>query len=215
MGEGGYVVPPAKYVKALRKMCDELGFLLIFDEVQTGLGRTGKLFASEVYNVIPDILCMGKAVGGGFPLGIVASTKERMSRWETGTHGTTFGGNPVACATALVQLEIITQDGFLQAVSRKGERFRSGLLELKKRFSEIGDVRGTGLMNAIELVKDEKTPNSERADNIRKFLFEKKILVLTCGAYKNVIRFVPPLNIDNALLDHVLSILEEALHQKP
>jgi 4-aminobutyrate aminotransferase len=215
MGEGGYVVPPAKYVKALRKMCDELGILLIFDEVQTGLGRTGKLFASEIYGIVSDILCIGKAVGGGFPLGIVASTKERMSKWETGAHGTTFGGNPVACATALVQLEIINQEGFLQAVSEKGERFRKGLLELKKQFPEIGDVRGIGLMNAIELVKEGKNPNSEKADSIRKFLLDKKILVLTCGPYKNIIRFVPPLNIDDDLLDHVLNILGEAFYQKP
>jgi 4-aminobutyrate aminotransferase len=215
MGEGGYVVPPTKYVKALRKMCDELGVLLIFDEVQTGLGRTGKLFASEIYGIVSDILCIGKAVGGGFPLGIVASTKERMSKWETGAHGTTFGGNPVACATALVQLEIINQEGFLQAVSEKGERFRKGLLELKKQFPEIGDVRGIGLMNAIELVKEGKNPNSEKADSIRKFLLDKKILVLTCGPYKNIIRFVPPLNIDDDLLDHVLNILGEAFYQKP
>jgi 4-aminobutyrate aminotransferase-like enzyme len=100
-------------------------------------------------------------------------------------------------------------------VLAKGERFRNGLLELKKRFPEIGDVRGIGLMNAIELVKDGKASDSERADNIRKFLFGKKVLVLTCGPFKNVIRFVPPLNIDDALLDHVLNFLEEALHQKP
>jgi len=211
MGEGGYIVPPAKYVKALRKLCDEFGFLLIFDEVQTGMGRTGKLFASEVFDVVPDILCMGKAVGGGFPLAIVASTKQRMGKWETGAHGTTFGGNPVACAASLAQLAIITKEGFLESVRKKGELLRNHLMALKQRFPEIGDIRGLGLMNGIELVKDGKTPDPDKATFIRNYFMEKKILVLACGAFKNVIRFIPPLNVEESLLGQVLDVLEEAL----
>lgn len=214
MGEGGYIVPPAKYVKALRKLCDEFGFLLIFDEVQTGMGRTGKLFASEVFEVVPDILVMGKAVGAGFPLAIVASTKEKMSKWETGAHGTTFGGNPVACAAALAQLEIIANEEFLESVRRKGESFKSKLMGLKQRFSEIGDVRGLGLMNGIELVKEGKAPDPDKADSIRKYLQDKKILVLTCGPFKNVIRFIPPLNIDESLLEQAFHVLEEAFKER-
>ncbi len=213
MGEGGYVVPPGKYVKALRKLCDEQGFLLIFDEVQTGMGRTGKLFASEVFDVIPDILLLGKAVGAGFPLAIVASTKERMGKWEAGAHGTTFGGNPVACAAGLVQLGIVAQEGFLELVRKKGEAFRNRLTALMQRFPEVGDVRGVGLMNGIELVKKGKMPDPDRATFIRKYFMEKKILILACGAYKNVIRFIPPLNIEESLLEQTAHTLEEALKE--
>ncbi len=213
MGEGGYVVPPRKYVDALRSLCHELGVLLIFDEVQTGLGRTGNLFACDEYGAIPDILAMGKAVGGGFPLAVVASTKERMTKWESGAHGTTFGGHPVACAAALAQLKIITSPGFLEEVRRKGELFRSDLLDLKKRHARIGDVRGLGLMNAIEMVREGKKADTDGAAKVQKYLFEKHILVLTCGPYKNVIRFIPPLNIDQALLDEVVDRLNEALGQ--
>lgn len=213
MGEGGYVVPPEKYVKALRKLCDEQGFLLIFDEVQTGMGRTGRLFASEVFGVVPDILLLGKAVGAGFPLAIVASTKERMGKWETGAHGTTFGGNPVACAAGLAQLGMIAQASFLESVRKKGEAFRNRLIALKQRFPEIGDVRGVGLMNGVELVKEGKTPDPDKATFIRKYFMEKKVLILACGAYKNVIRFIPPLNIEESLLEQTAHLLEEALKE--
>jgi 4-aminobutyrate aminotransferase len=211
MGEGGYVVPPEKYVTALRSLCDSLGILLIFDEVQTGLGRTGKMFAFEHYNVEPDILSLGKAIGGGFPLAVIASSKERMMKWESGAHGTTFGGHPVACAAAIAQLRIIAEEGFLKTVIDKGAQFRSQLLELKTRYAQIGDVRGLGLMNAVEFVKENKKPDPERAAYIQKYFLEKKILVLTCGAFKNVMRFIPPLNIDSTLLNLVIDIFEEAL----
>ncbi len=211
MGEGGYVVPPEKYVKALRKLCDDHGFLLIFDEVQTGLGRTGKLFASDVFGVVPDILLMGKAIGAGFPLAIVASTKDKMAKWETGAHGTTYGGNPVACAASIAQLKIISKDDFLVQVRKKGEAFRTKLKVLQEIYPEIGDVRGIGLMNGIELVKEDRIPDPDKANFIKKYFMEKKILILTCGAYKNVVRFIPPLNIKESLLDSVAQTLEESL----
>ena len=211
MGEGGYVVPPEKYVTALRSLCDSLGILLIFDEVQTGLGRTGKMFAFEHFNVEPDILSMGKAIGGGFPLAVIASSKERMMKWESGAHGTTFGGHPVACAAAIAQLRIIAEEGFLKTVIDKGAQFRSQLLELKTRYEQIGDVRGLGLMNAVEFVKENKKPDPERAAYIQKYFLEKKVLVLTCGTFKNVMRFIPPLNIDSTLLNLVIDIFDEAL----
>ena len=211
MGEGGYVIPPEKYVKALRKLCDDNGFLLIFDEVQTGLGRTGKLFASDVFGVVPDVLLMGKAVGAGFPLAVVASTKERMEKWESGAHGTTFGGNPVACAASIAQLEIISKEDFLASVRKKGEGFRNKLKALQKKYSEIGDVRGVGMMNGIELVKENKVPDPDKANFIRNYFMGKKMLILACGAYKNVIRFIPPLNIEESLLDLAAQTLDDAL----
>ncbi len=211
MGEGGYIVPPEKYVKALRSLCDGLEIPLIFDEVQTGFGRTGKMFAFEHFGVTPDILSMGKAMGGGFPLSGIASSKDWMSKWESGAHGTTFGGHPVACAAAIAQLKIIAEQPFLKEVSDKGQRFRNQLLELKTQYHQIGDVRGIGLMNAIEVVKEDKKPDAERASSIQKYLQDKKILVLSCGVFKNVLRFIPPLNIDATLLDQVSSRIEDAL----
>jgi len=211
MGEGGYIVPPTKYVQALRHLCDELHIPLIFDEVQTGMGRTGKMFACQVHDVTPDIICLGKAVGGGFPLGVIASTRERMLKWEKGSHGTTFGGHPVACAAALAQLEILAEPGFLEDVAKKGEAFRDELNRLKERFPVIGDVRGLGLMNAIELVKEDNAPHPEAAALIQKSLMERRILVLTCGTFKNVLRFIPPLNVERVLLEEVLESLTEIL----
>jgi 4-aminobutyrate aminotransferase len=211
MGEGGYVVPPPKYVRALRSLCDGLGILLIFDEVQTGIGRTGKMFAFEHFDVAPDILSLGKAIGAGFPLAVIASSKDRMMKWESGAHGTTFGGHPVACAAAIAQLKIIADQSFLREVSDKGEKFRNQLSELGMRYQQMGDVRGMGLMNAVEIVKEDKTPDSDRASLIQKYLHEKKILLLTCGPFKNVIRFIPPLNIESSLLDQVIDRFDEAL----
>jgi 4-aminobutyrate aminotransferase len=215
MGEGGYVVPPAKYVQALRSLCNELKIDLIFDEVQTGIGRTGKMYACEHFGVVPDILSMGKAIGGGFPLGIVASTRERMARWEPGAHGTTFGGHPVACAAGLALLSIITEEGFLEEVERKGDLFRKGLRELQKRFPGIGDVRGLGLMNAVEFVKERKVPDTEKATFVRNYLYERKILVMGCGTYKNAIRFIPPLNVEDTMIERVLETLEDAFEVGP
>ena len=210
-GEGGYIVPPVKYMKALRALCDEHGFLLICDEIQAGMGRTGKMFASEHFDIKPDIICMGKAVGAGFPLSVVAASKDLMQKWPAGAHGTTFGGHPVAAAAALAQIKILSQKTFLEEVSEKGAYFRSQLKALAKIYPEIGDVRGLGLMNAIEFVKDDKAPDPATAQAIQKYFFEKKILILPCGVNKNALRFIPPLNISKELLDTVLQVLEDGL----
>ncbi len=212
-GEGGYIVPPRKYVDALVALCQEIGTLLIVDEVQTGMGRTGKMFASEHFGVTPDILCLGKAVGGGFPMAIAASTRELMDRWESGSHGTTFGGHPVAAAAGLAQLEVLREKGFLDAVIAKGERFRSALYSLQESFPAIGDIRGLGLMNAVEFVKENGEPDPEKAGKVREYFFSRKTLVLTCGVNGQAVRFIPPLNIEEALLDSVLDQLAEALGQ--
>lgn len=214
-GEGGYIVPPAKYVEALGELSREMGSLLIFDEIQTGMGRTGKLFATDVFGVMPDIMCLGKAVGGGYPLAVIASRKDIMDQWHPGAHGTTFGGHPVACASGLAMLKIISQPEFLQSVAENGDYFRSRLLELKSRYSGIGDVRGLGLMNAIEMVKPDGSPDPDTAGFLIRHLRERKILVLNCGVKGQALRFIPPLNVERALLDEVLDALEEALEQAP
>lgn len=212
-GEGGYIVPPRKYVRALRQFCDEHGILLVFDEVQTGMGRTGHLFAAQHFGVVPDIISIGKAVGGGFPLGIVAATEKLMSQWTAGAHGTTFGGHPVACAASLEVVRRVSAPEFLARVRQTGEYFRTGLEKLKEKHAGIGDIRGVGLMNAVELVTGGKKPDPDRVTRIIGRFKERKILILACGPDKNVLRFIPPLNIETALLDRTLTALDEALQE--
>jgi 4-aminobutyrate aminotransferase len=211
LGEGGYIVPPQKYLDSLAQLCKDIGCLLIFDEVQSGMGRTGKMFAFENFGVTPDILCIGKSIGGGFPMAVIASTEEIMRQWESGAHGTTFGGHPVAAAAALAQLEILTRDGFLKDVSAKGDRFKTKLSKLQRSCPQLGDVRGIGLMIAIEFVGEAGEPNPKKAAEIRARLFSENILVLPCGLKGQAIRFIPPLNIDENLLDNVVNVLAKAL----
>ena len=213
MGEGGYVVPPKKYVAGLREFCSEHGILLVFDEVQTGVGRTGQMFASQHFGITPDVMSMGKAVGGGFPLGIVASTREIMSKWSIGSHGTTFGGHPVAAAAALEVVARVSDRAFLAGVREMGADFRDGLNDLKEKYSCVGDVRGVGLMNAIELVGEGKAPAADLAGSVIAKLQERKILAMPCGPDKNVIRLIPPLNIKKELLDYCLKNLGEILDE--
>ncbi len=212
-GEGGYIVPPARYVRALNDLCREHGLFLIFDEIQTGIGRTGKMFAAEHFGMVPDIMTMGKAVGGGFPMSVVTSRKEIMEQWQAGSHGTTFGGHPVAAAAGLAQLKIVSDEAFLREVGAKGERFRKSLLEIQEKFPSIGDVRGLGLMNAVELVHPDGSPNSDLTRKIAGFFLEQKILLFTCGTWGNVLRFMPALNIESDLLDRAVAVLEQALAQ--
>jgi 4-aminobutyrate aminotransferase len=217
LGEGGYVVPPLKYVQALGDLCRDKGFLMIFDEVQTGMGRTGHMFAFQHLGVEPDILLLGKAVGGGYPLAVLAANRQLMDQWPAGSHGSTFGGHPVACAAGLAQLEIIAAPGFLDSVTAKGNRFREKLLSLQQKYPEIGDVRGLGLMNAIELVRSDGRPDPEKTASIVAHLYSQKILVYTCGVRGNIIRFMPPLNVSETILDQLIETLEQsfsATHEK-
>jgi 4-aminobutyrate aminotransferase len=210
-GEGGYIVPPAKYVSALRELCNRHGFLLITDEIQTGMGRTGKMFACDHFDITPDIMTLGKAVGGGYPMAVVAASHALMQKWPPGAHGTTFGGHPLPAAAGKAQLSIISDPDFLKAVQRKGESVRQRLSALKPRFAHVGDVRGLGLMNAVEFVKTGGAPDPVRAQQVVARLFQEKILVLTCGVKGNIIRLIPPLNIEDSLLDRVMDCIEAAL----
>jgi len=210
MGEGGYVVPPKRYVKALSGICREKEILLMFDEVQSGIGRTGQMFAFQHFGIEPDILILGKAVGGGYPLAVVAANRQLMDKWPPGSHGSTFGGHPVACAAGYVQLEHIGADGFLESVAARGDYFKKQLIELQKKHREIGDVRGIGMMNAIELVKPDGAPDPEKTAAIVAFMFSQKILVYTCGVRGNILRFMPPLNVETAILNQVLDTLDQS-----
>ena len=210
MGEGGYVVPPKKYLEALSSICREKEILLMFDEVQSGMGRTGRMFAFQHFGIEPDILILGKAVGGGYPLAVVAAGRQLMDQWPPGSHGSTFGGHPVACAAGSVQLENIGADGFLESVTAKGNYFRQQLINLQRKHREIGDVRGIGLMNAIELVKPDGAPDPEKTAAIVSHMFVQKILVYTCGVRGNILRFMPPLNVDTDILSQVIDALDQS-----
>lgn len=211
LGEGGYVVPPMGFMKKLRELCSRHGILLIADEVQSGFGRTGKWFASEHFGLNPDIIVMGKAIASGFPLSAFGASKELMSKWPKGAHGTTFGGNPVSCAAANATIDAIERDGLLENAAKMGEYCMKRVLEIKARTKGIGDVRGLGLMIGVEFIKDGNSPDKDRLDSIMKKCLEAGLVIIECGVDKNIARLMPPLTVTKEELDRALSIFEEAL----
>lgn len=210
-GEGGIVDPPPEYFPMLRQLTQKYNILLIADEVQTGMGRTGKMFAIEHWGVEPDIICVAKGIASGLPLGAIIAPSNIMI-WEPGSHASTFGGNPVACSAALATLDLL-EDGLVANARILGDYFKERLLKLKARYPLIGDVRGKGLLLGIELVKDRAT--KERATDLRNELiqrcFQKGLLILGCG--ESTIRFTPPLVINRAEVDVGLKIFEECLRE--
>ncbi|MDD3225880.1 MAG: aminotransferase class III-fold pyridoxal phosphate-dependent enzyme, partial [Clostridium sp.] len=212
-GEGGYVVPPVEFVKYVREICDKYGIMLIFDEIQTGFGRTGKMFAQEHFDVKPDIFTSAKAIASGFPLSAVIAKKEHMEKWVAGSHGGTFGGNPVACAAALATIEVL-QDGALENCTRMGQYFKEKLLGLKEKHESIGDVRGIGLMLAIELVDEENKPNTNLTKTILTKALEQGLLLLSCGCDKNVVRFIAPTIVEKRDIDKAIEIIDTILSEE-
>jgi 4-aminobutyrate aminotransferase len=214
-GEGGYIVPPAAFLRRLREMCDQHGILLIFDEVQTGFGRTGEMFAAQVFDVRPDIMAVAKGIANGFPLSATVSSREIMSRWLAGSHGTTFGGNPVACAAALAVQEVIAEENLLENCRKMGDLLLDGLRDLQKKYPFIGDVRGTGLMTAIEIVIPDgsKTPDGEKAMQILTRALERGLVLYMAGRYGQVVRLIPPINIKKEIIEEALEILEVCMQE--
>jgi 4-aminobutyrate aminotransferase len=211
LGEGGYVVPPQGFLARLREICDRHDILLVFDEVQAGMGRTAKWFASEHFGVVPDIMTVAKGIASGLPLSAIASRGELMRNWAPGAHGTTFGGNPVSCAAALATIEVIEKEGLLAHAASMGEFALSRLREMKGRNGRIGDVRGLGLMIGIEFVDKEGQPDTEGLKKILKFCLQRGLVLLDCGVDKNIIRFVPPLPVTKEQIAKGLDILNEAI----
>jgi 4-aminobutyrate aminotransferase len=209
-GEGGYVIPPLGFLRALREICDRYGILLVADEVQSGVGRTGKMWACEWEDVEPDILITAKGLGSGMPIGAFIA-KESVMTWPAGSHGSTFGGNPVSCAAALATLDVV--EGLLPHISAMGERMLAGMRRLQERYPVIGDVRGRGLMIGVEFVKDRTTrePHPELVERLTDRAFRKGLLLL--GAGKSVIRLAPPLVLDEYDVDTGIGILEECLDE--
>jgi len=210
-GEGGYIVPPKRYVKALRELCNKHGWLFIADEIQTGIGRTGKMFACEHFGLVPDIMCLGKALGGGFPLSAVAASPDLLGKWPAGAHGGTFGGHPVAAATGVAILRMVGDAAFLASVEAKGEHLRQRLNQLKQKHACIGDVRGLGLMNAVEFITPDGADDPETTGRVVKGLREEGILVMNCGVHGQNVRLIPPLNIEVSILDEVVEALDKVI----
>lgn len=202
-GEGGVIPATAQYMKALRKLCDDKGILLIFDEVQTGIGRTGKLFGYEHYDVEPDIFTLAKGLGGGVPIGAVVAKDFVASAMEPGDHGSTFGGNPLACSAALAVLSSVLREGFLENVKAVGEYFTSKLLELKEKFPFIREVRGKGLMLGMEL------ENTISGKKVVLDMLHKGFIINCTG--NNTLRFVPPLIIEKEDIDALVENLKNSL----
>ncbi|MDD9150093.1 aspartate aminotransferase family protein [Sporolactobacillus sp. CQH2019] len=211
-GEGGYIVPPKPFLQALRKICDEHGILLAFDEVQTGFGRTGKIFAYEHFDVKPDIMTLAKAIANGFPLSAVVARRSLMDRWPAGTHGGTFGGNPVACAAGVAVFELL-ENGLADHAAEIGGYFKKRLESLKERHDEIMEVRGLGLMIGAEFVDGQGRPDAAIVARIQKKALEKGLILLTCGVSKNVIRFIPPLIVEKDQIDRAMTIFSESVEE--
>ena len=215
IGEGGYIVPPPGFLPRLREITRQHGILLIADEIQTGFGRTGELFAVRHWDVEPDILVMAKAIASGLPLSGFLARPELMAALQPGSHGGTYGGNVVACAAALATLDVIEEEGLVVNARERGEQFLIGLRALAARHPSIGDVRGLGLMLALELIKpgegDGRVPNPELTKRIQAEALERRLIVLTAGTYVNVIRVIPPLVTTREEVELALAILDESL----
>jgi 4-aminobutyrate aminotransferase len=211
LGEGGYVPAPDGFLQALRNICTKNEILLIVDEVQSGMGRTGKLFAFEYAGIEPDILVMAKGLGSGLPISGIGSSGTLMERWIPGTHGGTYGGgSAIASAAALATLEVMRDEKLPQNAEKMGSHLMEGLRELQAQFPIIGDVRGRGLMVAVEFTKDGQ-PNKEITTAVQKACLDRNLLLLTCGTYDNVIRWIPPLIVTKSQIDEALILFKDAL----
>jgi 4-aminobutyrate aminotransferase len=206
-GEGGYHVPPPDFLPVLRDLCDRHGILLVADEVQTGMGRTGKLFAVEHWNVEPDIICLAKGIASGMPLGAMIA-RDAVMTWPSGSHASTFGGNPVSCRAALATLELLEQN-YIKNAAERGDQLRQGLLKMQRQHPHVGDVRGLGLMMAMDLVKENAAPDPAARDTMVQTAFQQGLLLLGCG--DSAIRFCPPLCVSAEQVETALHLLSGIL----
>lgn len=205
-GEGGYIVPPDDFLAGLRAICDRVGALLVLDEVQSGMGRTGKLFAHEHWGITADILCLAKGIANGLPLGAIVAS-EGVMNWAPGSHASTFGGNPVACASALAVLDLL-EEKYIVNAERRGRQLMAGLRDLAPKHPAIRDVRGKGLMVGLEVRRDQQ-PDPSFRDRVIDLAFERGLLLLPCGA--STIRFCPPLCLTRRQVEIGLALADDAL----
>jgi 4-aminobutyrate aminotransferase len=211
-GEGGYLVAPDGFLRGLRALCDRHGILLIFDEVQSGVGRTGKMFAAQHSGVAPDIMALAKGLGSGLPIGMVVAKKPLMDKWQRGSHGNTYGGNPLCCAAAIATLDLVV-DSYMANAAKVGDYFIGKLRELQSKFDCIGDVRGRGLMLGMELVEDRRTkaPAASLCARLVTRAYHNGMLLLSCG--QSTLRFMPPLLISTSDVDEAITILRASLEE--
>ena len=212
-GEGGYNPAPASFLQGLRRVCDEHGILLIADEVQTGYARTGRMWGFEHAGIVPDVVVIAKAIANGLPLSAIATPRALMDRWGKSAHGSTYGGNPVACAAGIAVLETIEAESLVENAAVRGAELRTGLARIAAEDSRIGDVRGPGLMIGVELVKDGPGggPDGPLAKAAIARAADLGLLVLTCGSSGNVIRWIPPIDVTAAEIGEAVEIFGEAL----
>ena len=196
-GEGGFNPAPASFMRELRDLCDENGIMLIADEVQTGVARTGRMWAFEDSGIVPDVVCVAKALANGMPLGAIVTRRELQERWGVGAHGTTFGGNPVSCAAGVAVMHTIAEQGLVANAAARGAELMAALEALMAKDDRIGDVRGRGLMVGVEFVKDRATrdPDTDTCEALLLACADQGLLVLNCGTHHNVIRFLPPIDV--------------------
>ena len=215
LGEGGYVIPPAEFVKGLRMLCDKYGLLLIVDEIQSGMGRTGKMWAIEHFDVVPDILVVAKSLGGGTIISATVARKDMLDVIGVGGLGGTLGGNPVSCVAALKTIEVIEQEKLLDRATKLGKIAKGRLEGMKEKYDIVGDVRGIGLSLGIEFVRNRETKEpaaEETAEALRK-CHAQGLIIASCGTFKNVIRIIPPIVIEEDDLERGLDILEAAVRE--
>jgi 4-aminobutyrate aminotransferase / (S)-3-amino-2-methylpropionate transaminase / 5-aminovalerate transaminase len=212
-GEGGFIDPPNNFYPMLKELCDKHDIKLIVDEVQTGFGRTGKMFAIEHYDIVPDVITMAKAIANGLPLSAVVASEELMGDIYPGSLGGTYGGNPIACATALKVIEIMERENIPERAEKMGKKLRKQLNELQEKYPKIGEVRGLGPMLAMEFVKDPETrkPDPDTSSAVMKECLKNGLMTLKAGLYSNAIRLHPPLTIEDDLLETGMDILEAAI----
>jgi 4-aminobutyrate aminotransferase len=210
-GEGGYIPAPARFLAGLREMADEHGIELVYDEVQSGFGRTAEWFASDHFDAKPDILAMGKGIANGLPLSAFGSSRETIDAWPRGAHGTTYGGNPVSTAAAVAVID--TMEGLLPHARELSKHAFERFNDIADRHPTIGDVRGLGLMIGVELVTDResRSPDAAAFKHVEKHAFDRDLIVLNCGPDRNVIRFIPPLITTHEELDWALDLVDEGL----
>jgi len=212
LGEGGYVPPPSGFLQGVQQICSEHDLLFIVDEVQSGFGRTGRWFGYQHYGVEPDVMIMAKGLASGFPLSGIATRPDLMEKWIPGSHGGTYGGNAVSCAAAAATIRVIREEKLVENSARMGEYLLAGLRLIQQRYEGIGDVRGLGLMVAAEFTTVQGKPDTDTAKAVRVKCLERGLMLLTCGPYGNVVRWIPPLIVTQEQIDEALEIFEGALH---
>ncbi len=212
-GEGGFVPAPPAFLRGLREICDEHGILLIVDEVQSGYGRTGTMWAFEQAGIVPDVVVLAKSIANGLPLSAIVSSRELQERWGRGAHGSTYAGNPVACAAGLAVLETIREEHLLENAVARGAELRAGMERIAAEDERIGDVRGPGLMIGVEFVRDRATrePDGALPDRLMAACADAGLLVLTCGRQHEVVRWIPPLDVSAAEVSEAVEIFAETL----